>query len=172
MLPAVTGALPRFVVCEDGTRVPRPLQPLPGRRLRRSSRRRDFESARAAAAGADGLLLDLDFRRTPPERLVDERGRRAGRPRRRTRRRRLAETQGILILRQLRAAGVTLPAVLFADLDDDERARFLERTLAPLTIGSSHLGIREIGALLRRRARRPPAALTAVTRRRARRAAR
>ena len=42
----------------------------------------------------------------------------------------------------------TLPAVLFADLDDDERARYLERTLAPLTIGSSHLGIREIGALL------------------------
>jgi DNA-binding IclR family transcriptional regulator len=64
------------------------------------------------------------------------------------RRRRLAETQGILILRQLRAAGVALPAVLFADLDDDQR-RFLEQTLAPLAIGSSHLGIREIGALLR-----------------------
>jgi hypothetical protein len=26
---------------------------------------------------------------------------------------------------------------------------FLERTLAPLTIGPSHLGIREIGAVLR-----------------------
>ena len=63
-------------------------------------------------------------------------------------RRRLAETQGILILRQLRAAAITLPAVLFADVDDGERARFLERTLAPLSIGSSHLGIREIEALL------------------------
>jgi len=146
MLPPVTRALPRFVVCEDGTEY-----------LDRFSRflgddftfvpAADFESARACAADADGLLLDLDFRRTPPERLVDERGvvPAALDP---ERRRRLAETQGILILRQLRAAGVTLPAVLFADLDDDERARYLERTLAPLTIGSSHLGIREIGALL------------------------
>ena len=46
-------------------------------------------------------------------------------------------------------AFIALPAVLFADLDDPERARFLERTLAPLTIGSSQLGIREIGALMR-----------------------
>jgi hypothetical protein len=157
MLPAVTGARPRFVVCEDGTEY-----------LDRFSRflgddftfvpAADFESARAGAAAADGLLLDLDFRRTAPERLVDERGVMATGldP---ERRRRLAETQGILILRQLRAAGVTLPAVLFADLDDAERARFLERTLAPLTIGSSHLGIREIAALLRgvlRGVLRPP----------------
>jgi hypothetical protein len=109
----------------------------------------DFESARAAATGSDGLLLDLDFRRTPTDRLVDERGPVAVADLDDGRRRRLAETQGILILRQLRAAGVTLPAILFADLDDDDRARFLERTLAPLTIGSSHLGIREIAALLR-----------------------
>jgi len=142
----MTGARPRFVVCEDGTEY-----------LDRFSRflgedfvfiaARDFEGARALAADADGVLLDLDFRRTPPDRLVDERGPVAGAldP---ERRRRLAETQGILILRQLRAAGVALPAVLFADLEDDQR-RFLQQTLAPLTIGSSHLGIREIGALLR-----------------------
>jgi hypothetical protein len=147
MLPPVTGAHPRFVVCEDGTEY-----------LERFSRflgedftfvaAADFESARACAAGADGLLLDLDFRRTPPDRLIDERGALAVGldP---ERRRRLAETQGILILRQLRATGVALPAVLFADLDDEERVHFLERTLAPLTIGPSHLGIREIGAVLR-----------------------
>ena len=69
----------------------------------------------------------------------------------------ISTTQGILILRQLRAAGITLPAVLFADVDDGERARFLERTLAPLAIGSSHLGIREIEALLRATLRRKPA---------------
>ena len=146
MVPAVT-ARPRFIVCEDGreyldrfTRflgddfafVPAP----------------DFAGARDAAAGADGLLLDLDFRRTPTARLVDERGAVTG-DLDDDRRRRLTETQGILILRQLRSAGITLPAILFADLDDDERARYLERTLAPLAIGSSHLGIREIGALLR-----------------------
>jgi len=140
-------ALPRFVVCEDGTEY-----------LDRFSRflgdeftfvaAPDFDSARSLAAGADGLLLDLDFRRTPPGRLVDERGPAlAGLDA--DRRRRLAEMQGIFILRQLRAAGIALPAVLFADLDDAERADYLERTLAPLTIGSSHLGIREIGGLLR-----------------------
>ena len=142
----MTGARPRFVVCEDGTEY-----------LDRFSRflgddfafiaAGDFEAARTLAADADGVLLDLDFRRTPPDRLVDERGPVSGAPDP-ERRRRLAETQGILILRQLRAAGVALPAVLFADLEDDQR-RFLEQTLAPLAIGSSHLGIREIGALLR-----------------------
>jgi hypothetical protein len=142
----MTAAPPRFVVCEDGTEY-----------LDRFSRflgddfgfiaARDFESARVRAADADGVLLDLDFRRTPPDRLVDERGPVTG-PLDPERRRRLSETQGILILRQLRAAGVALPAVLFADLDDDQR-RFLQQTLAPLAVGSSHLGIREIGALLR-----------------------
>jgi hypothetical protein len=140
-------ALPRFVVIEDGSEY-----------LDRFTRflgddfafvaARDFESARGLATGADGLLLDLDFRRTPPDRLVDEQGPVSG-VLDGDRRRRLAEMQGIFILRQLRAAGVGLPAILFADLDDDERADYLERTLAPLKIGSSHMGIREIAALLR-----------------------
>ena len=100
------------------------------------------------------MLLDLDFRRTPPERLVDERGAAppdldAGS------RRRLTETQGILILRQLRARGVRLPALLFADLDDGEQARFLERTLAPLTIAPYRLGIVEVAALMRAASVRP-----------------
>src|SRR4051812_50127547 len=122
MLPPVTGARPRFVVCEDGTEY-----------LERFSRflgddftfvaAADFESARDGAAGADGLLLDLDFRRTPPDRLIDERGARAGGldP---ERRRRLAETQGILILRQLGATGIALPAGVFSGLPDEKPARF------------------------------------------------
>ena len=140
-------ARPRFIVCEDGSEY-----------LDRFTRflgddfafvaAADFASARAAAGGADGLLLDLDFRRTPPDRLVDERGPVTG-SLDGERRRRLAETQGILILRQLRAGGIALPAILFADLDDGDRADYLRRTLAPLAIGSSHLGIREIGTLLR-----------------------
>jgi len=144
----MTPTPPRFVVCEDGTEY-----------LERFTRflgddfafipARDFASAHAAAGSADGLLLDLDFRRTPRDRLVDESG-----PVPANldddRRRRLAETQGILILRQLRGAGVTLPAILFADLDDADRQDFLTQTLAPLTIASSQLGIRDIGALLRK----------------------
>ena len=107
----------------------------------------DFVAARAAAAGSDGLLLDLDFRRTPAERLIDERGQPAAALDAGTRLR-LAETQGILILRRLRAEAVALPAVLFADLDD-RQAEFLRRTLAPLSIAPSRLGLREIADLLR-----------------------
>jgi hypothetical protein len=147
MLSAVTGRRPRFVVCEDGTeyldRFRRFLSDafefLPAR---------DCAEARAAAAAADGLLLDLDFRRTPDARLVDERGPAPAALDDGTRRR-LTERQGILILRQLRTAAVTLPAVLFADLDDEEQARYLSRTLAPLAIAPSRLGLREVAALMR-----------------------
>jgi hypothetical protein len=147
MLPAVTSPPPRFVVCEDGTEYLERFQRFLGDSFGFSPAA-DFAAALAAADGADGLLLDLDFRRTPPSLLVDEHGPApasldAGS------RRRLAETQGILILRQLRARGVTLPALLFADLDDTEQARFLERTLAPLAIASSRTGIVEVAALMR-----------------------
>ena len=64
----MSAARPRFVVCEDGREY-----------LDRFTRflgddfafvaAQDFESARAAVTGSDGLLLDLDFRRTPPHRL-------------------------------------------------------------------------------------------------------
>jgi hypothetical protein len=147
MLPAVTEGRACFVVCEDGTEY-----------LERFTRflgdafelvpADDFASALAAARAADGLLLDLDFHRTPADRLVDEQGP-APPGLDPGSRRRLAESQGILILRQLRARGVTCPALLFADLDDAEQARFLERTLAPLTLVSSRAGIVEIAALMR-----------------------
>jgi hypothetical protein len=142
------GARPRLVVCEDGTEYLERFQRFLGAQFAFVPAP-DFAAALdAAAAGADGLVLDLDFRRTPPERLVDERGPAppgldAGS------RRRLAETQGILILRQLRARGVALPALLFADLDDEGQARFLAQTLAPLTLASSRAGIVEVAALMR-----------------------
>jgi hypothetical protein len=107
----------------------------------------DFAAARVAAASADGLLLDLDFRRTPADRLIDEQGQPATSLDAGTRRR-LSETQGILILRRLRAEAITRPAVLFADLDD-RQSDFLRRTLAPLSIAPSRLGLREIADLLR-----------------------
>lgn len=149
MLPGVTPPRPCFVVCEDGTEYLDRFQRFLDDAFRFVAAG-DFAGALAAATAGDarGLLLDLDFRRTPPDRLVDEAGPTppgldAGS------RQRLAETQGILILRQLRARAVTLPALLFADLDDTEQARFLERTLAPLTIVSSRLGIVEVAAVMR-----------------------
>jgi hypothetical protein len=137
----------RFVVCEDGTEYLERFRRFLGEAFDFVPAQ-DFAQARAAAIGAAGLLLDLDFRRTPPERLVDERGP-VSTPLDAGTRTRLAETQGILILRQLRAAGVDRPAILFADIDDAEQRAFLERTLAPLTIASSRRGLPEIAALLR-----------------------
>jgi len=138
---------PRFVVCEDGSEYIERFRRFLGDAFVFVAAK-DFSEARATASGAAGVLLDLDFRRTPPERLVDERGP-APTPLDAGTRSRLAETQGILILRQLRSAGITCPAILFADFDDAKQRGFLERTLAPLTIAGSHLGLAEIAALLR-----------------------
>jgi hypothetical protein len=58
--------------------------------------------------------------------------------------------QGILILRALRAAQVTAPALLFADLDDPGRVKFLEQSLAPLSVVPSSEGMGAIAARLRK----------------------
>ncbi|HVX97604.1 MAG TPA: hypothetical protein VHK47_22010 [Polyangia bacterium] len=141
---------PIFVVCEDGREYIERFQRFLGEGFTFVPAG-DFAAALAACAGAGaaGLLLDLDFRRTPPDRLVDE----AGHPLEvadEGTRRRFSDSQGIYVLRALRARGVTLPAILFADLADDQQARFLERTLAPLTVLASHVGLGEISALLAR----------------------
>ena len=154
MLPAVTRR-PTFVVCEDGAEYIERFRRFLGDAFMFVPAH-DLGAAWAAVAPAadgreapDGLLLDLDFRRTPPERLVDERGDASAAPDEGTRRR-LTESQGIFILRALRARGVTLPAVLFADLADAEQAGYLERTLTPLVVAPSSTGLREIAALLGR----------------------
>ena len=137
----------RFVVCEDGAEYLERFRRFLGDAFDFLAAH-DFSEACAAAADADALLLNLDFRRTPPDRLVDEQGP-APAPLDAGTRARLAETQGILILRRLRAAGVALPAILFADLDDAGQRDFLTRTLAPLTVVGSRMGIGELATLLR-----------------------
>jgi hypothetical protein len=149
MLPAVTAkpTKPMFVVCEDGREYIERFQRFLGDGFTFVPAG-DLAAALGACAGAAGILLDLDFRRTPPERLVDE----AGRPFEGAdegTRRRLSDSQGIYVLRSLRARALTLPAVLFADLADDQ-AQFLERTLAPLVVAPSRVGLGEISALLAR----------------------
>jgi hypothetical protein len=149
----VSDAAPRFVVCEDGREyTDRFVRLFAGFRFVRAA---DFAEALAAAqAGAAGLLLDLDFRRTHPDALVDESGRaRPGRPE--DERRRLYAVQGILILRALRAAGSTLPALLFADLDDPAQVRLLETTLAPLTVIPSSAALPAVSRALAAMAGRP-----------------
>ena len=63
-------------------------------------------------------------------------------------RRRLAGMQGILVLRALRAAGVGVPALLLADLDDAGQVRHLESSLAPLQVVASRVGLADIARRL------------------------
>lgn len=141
---------PRFLVCEDGSEY-----------LERFTRFLDeeflFEPAGSAAAllallarPAAGVILDLDFRRTAPEALIDEQGHTLPAaeldP---ATRRRLAESQGIHILRLLRSRGLRVPVLLFADLDDAGQARYLETSLAPLSIVRGSEGLAQTAARLR-----------------------
>jgi hypothetical protein len=139
---------PRWVVCEDGNEY-----------LERFTRflDEDFEFVPAAdgaallaavSPGTAGVILDLDFRRTPADHLVDEHGLSHvalsdGA------RRRLAETQGILLLRLLRRHHLTLPVLLFADLEDPAQSAYLEKTLSPVIIVPSHEGLAETAQRMR-----------------------
>jgi hypothetical protein len=145
----LSGVKPLWLVCEDGTEY-----------VDRFGRFLDaeFEFVRVAdgpelverlAMGAvAGVILDLDFRRTPPERLVDDEGvMRAALPD--ELRRQLGAAQGILILRLVRARGFTVPVLLFADLEDAGQTEYLERTLAPLAVVPGHEGLVQTAARLR-----------------------
>ncbi len=138
LLPGAAGMT--FVVCEDGSEYTDRFTRFLGGQFR-FVRAGHFAEALALADGAVALLLDLDFRRTQPALLVDERGESAARS--------AADVQGILILRALRARGVTLPALLFADLDDAQRAARLEAELSPLSVVPSSEGLPRIAQLLR-----------------------
>ncbi|HET7787913.1 MAG TPA: hypothetical protein VFL36_18215 [Myxococcales bacterium] len=129
-----------FIVCEDGAEYTDRFQRFLGGRFV-FVRAGHFADALSLAPGACGVLLDLDFRRTASTLLVDERGERADAS--------AAEVQGILILRALRARGVQLPALLFADLDDDARSARLEAELAPLRVVPLSAGLAQIAQLLR-----------------------
>ncbi len=129
-----------LLVCEDGREYTERFQRFLGGEFR-FLRAAHFAEALRLAPGASAILLDLDFRRTDPALLVDESGAPAARS--------AAEVQGILMLRALRSRGVKLPALLFADLDDGERAARLEAELAPLQIVSSSEGLPRIAERLR-----------------------
>lgn len=158
MLPDLKPGPPVWLVCEDGTEYLDRFTRFLGDRFHFVPALDGPELLDRLAAGASGVLLDLDFRRTPRERLVDEQGR-SGLALGEEQRRRLAGQQGILILRLLRSRGFRPPVLLCADLDDADQAAYLERTLAPLSIVPSHEGLREIAARMQamsQRAAAPP----------------
>lgn len=141
---------PRWLICEDG-------REYLDRFVRFLGAEFDFAHAldgealleRLAEAPAAGVILDLDFRRTPPERLVDEGGQ-SGAALADARRRVLAERQGVLILRLLRARGYAGPVILFADFEDQDQAAYLEETLGPLRVAPGHEGLRETAEHMKR----------------------
>jgi hypothetical protein len=150
-VPASADEPPRFLVCEDGHEYSERFARLLGGsfRFERAGHFAEAQAQLAAHPDTSALLLDLDFRRAPSTRLIDESGAQSGAeiwPE--ETRRRLAEVQGILLLRALRAGGVMLPALLFADIDDENQIRFLERVHAPLTVVSSTTALPEIARLL------------------------
>jgi hypothetical protein len=127
---------PAIVVCEDGDEYTTRFARLLGQEVELERASNHAQASRLLLAGAVAILLDLDFRRTNPTELIDETGA-TNSALSDGERRRLAEIQGILILRALRSAGSMAPAILFADLDDPGRSDYLARTLAPLTILAS-----------------------------------
>jgi hypothetical protein len=148
MLPGMSAARPRWLVCEDGDEYV-------ARFVRFLSGEFEFVACDSAAAlvaalaGAAGVILDQDFRRSPTEALVDELGQTAA-VRSPEERARLAASQGVLVLRALRARGVALPVLLFLDLDDAPRVAELEAALAPVEIVPSHEGLAQTADRLRR----------------------
>lgn len=138
----------RWIVCEDGVEY---LE-----RFRRFLVGFELVGVASAAAlwraldehPARGLLLDLDFRRTPAELLIDERGQPAASAGAaaasgagQASGARVVAEQGLLILRALRARGSRLPVVLFADLDDPARGARLVQQLGPLRLAPSDTGL-------------------------------
>ena len=107
LLPGAGGMT--FLVCEDGSEYTDRFKRFLGAQFH-FLRAGHFAEALALAAGADALLLDLDFRRTPRELLVDERGA--------PDRRGATEVQGILILRALRSRGVVRAAATVQQVQD------------------------------------------------------
>ena len=140
---------PRWIVCEDGDEYLSRFGRFLGGEFEFVGAR-DFATALRCATGADGIILDLDFRRTEPAQLVDESGSsHAQLPP--GERRRLAEMQGVLILRALRRRGVAIRALLCADLDDPAQVRRLEDELRPLEIVPGSESVPRTGERLRQR---------------------
>jgi hypothetical protein len=142
--------LPLFLVCEDGHEYTERFERFLRREFRflRAADWRAVEAALLVEAPA-GLLVDLDFRRTPTADLLGEQGP-PGRVPSPEEQARWSATQGILLLQYLRGQGVEVPALLFADLDDAEQATYLERLLAPLSIVDSREGLAQLATRLRR----------------------
>lgn len=135
----------RFAVCEDGDEYIRRFERFLGSHFE-FLQARDFGTLLEMLdreSPVTGLLLDLDFRRTPTARLVDDNGTPLASVNAETLKR-LIENQGIAILSALRKRGWTSPVLLFADIDEPSQIKFLIQRFAPVQLVPSHLGLNEL----------------------------
>ncbi|MBN2360912.1 MAG: hypothetical protein JXR83_15760 [Deltaproteobacteria bacterium] len=140
---------PLWIVCEDGDEYRARLARFLGTEFAFVRAGCAAELVQQARRGAAGAIVDLDFRRTPAALLVDENGAAPARSLSESERQRLARDQGIFAIRALRAAGLELPAILYADLDDAEQRAALTAELAPLLVVGSHDGLPQLAARMR-----------------------
>jgi hypothetical protein len=141
---------PIFIVCEDGTEYVERLERFLGAEFTfvRAGALSALTAALGAHASARGLVLDLDFRRTPAAELVDEAGAALVSPSA-GEQQRVAAVQGLFILRALRGRGVALPALLCTDIDDPAQLAHLEQELSPLAVVPSSESLPRLALRLR-----------------------
>ncbi|MBN1606832.1 MAG: hypothetical protein JW940_09365 [Polyangiaceae bacterium] len=146
---------PRFVVCEDGDEY---IQ----RFVRFLASRFEFVATRSHHELSDrlgssqpvaGILLDLDFRRTPLADLIDEKGQALACAASQVQHNLIAQ-QGICILAALRREGCPTPAILFADLESPAQNDYLTGRLGPLEVVPSSVGLGELSTKLAELAQR------------------
>ena len=138
---------PMVLIAEDGDEYTARFSRLLGGafRFRRAASFAEVVAALGEGEPARVLVLDLDFRRTPPALLVDERG--GSVPAADAAR--VAAVEGILLLRALRGRGLHVPALLCADLDDPEQERRLCQELSPMEVSPSTEGMPDVARSLR-----------------------
>jgi hypothetical protein len=148
--------LPRFLVCEDGDEYVRRFVRFLASRFEfvATGSHRELSAQLGSSRPVAGILLDLDFRRTPLSDLVDERGQALTSAMSQVQRG-LAAQQGICILTALRHEGCVTPAILFADIESPARAEYLVKRLGPLEVVASSVGLGELSEKLAGLARRP-----------------
>jgi hypothetical protein len=137
--------LPRFLVCEDGHEYLERFERFLGSDFE-FIQSRDLDSLLAQLAHRQpiaGILLDLDFRRTDKERLVNGDGRPIALLGKEECAR-LVANQGIAILASLRRRGFATPVLLFADIDEPQQREYLSQKFAPVELVSSHVGLSEL----------------------------
>jgi hypothetical protein len=134
-----------FLVCEDGNEYLERFERFLGDDFN-FLQARDFETSMRLLKRDQtvvAILMDLDFRRVPPEQLVDAEGRGIAK-RTRAEVAEISANQGIYVLSSLRKNGIDIPVLLFADIDGVDQRKYLQTQFSPVEVVGSHVGLSEL----------------------------